>query len=113
MTYGAHDPGCCSLGMQASTLLMLGYPDQVHEASLEALSLGRNVNFQTGIAHTSRYRACLFIMLNEPGLAAESFSKASRSARGSTWGRTCSRSHCHEAIYRSLFIQTRGVLKRN
>ncbi len=35
MTYGAHDPGCCSLGMQASTLLMLGYPDQAHEASLQ------------------------------------------------------------------------------
>jgi tetratricopeptide (TPR) repeat protein len=75
MTYGAHDPGCCSLGMQASTLLMLGYPDQAHEASLKALSLGRQVNFQTGIAHTSRYRACLCIMLNEPGLAAESISE--------------------------------------
>ena len=59
MTYGAHDPGCCSLGMKASTLLMLGYPDQAHEASLKALSLGRQVNFQTGIAHTSRYRARL------------------------------------------------------
>ena len=72
MTYGAHDPGCCSLGMAASALLMLGYPDQAHEASLQALSLGRQVDFQTGIAHTSRYRAVLCIMLNEPDLAAES-----------------------------------------
>ena len=72
MTYGAHDPGCCSLGMAASTLLMLGYPDQAHEASLKALSLGRQVGFQTGIAHTTRYRVALCIMLNEPGLATES-----------------------------------------
>jgi len=55
MTYGAHDPGCCSLGMAASALLMLGYPDQANEASLKAMSLGRQVGFQTGIAHTSRY----------------------------------------------------------
>ena len=75
MTYGAHDPGCCSLGMAASALLMLGYPDQAHEASLKALSLGRQVGFQTGIAHTSRYRVVLCIMLNEPGLAAESISE--------------------------------------
>jgi hypothetical protein len=72
MTYGAHDPGCCSLGMAASALLMLGYPDQAHEASLKAMRLGRQVGFQTGIAHTSRYRVALCIMLNEPGLAAES-----------------------------------------
>ena len=72
MTYGAHDPGCCSLGMAASALLMLGYPDQANEASLKAMSLGRQVEFQTGIAHTSRYRVVLCIMLNEPGLAAES-----------------------------------------
>ena len=72
MTYGAHDPGCCSLGMAASALLMLGYPDQAHAASLQALSLGRQVDFQTGIAHTSLYRVALCIMLNEPGLAAES-----------------------------------------
>jgi adenylate cyclase len=51
---------------------MLGYPDQAHAASLKALSLGRQVGFQTGIAHTSRYRVALCIMLNEPGLAAES-----------------------------------------
>ncbi len=75
MTYGAHDPGCCSLGMAASALLMLGYPDQAHEASLKALNLGRQVDFQTGIAHTSLYRAVLCIMLNEPGLAAESISE--------------------------------------
>jgi predicted ATPase/class 3 adenylate cyclase len=76
MTYGAHDPGCCSLGMAASALLMLGYPDQAHAASLKALSLGRQVDFQTGIAHTSLYRAALCIMLNEPSLAAESISEA-------------------------------------
>jgi class 3 adenylate cyclase/predicted ATPase len=76
MTYGAHDPGCCSLGMEASALLMLGYPDQAHAASLKALSLGRQVEFQTGIAHTSLYRAGLCIMLNEPGLAAESIGEA-------------------------------------
>jgi len=75
MTYGAHDPGCCSLGMAASALLMLGYPDQAHEASLQALNLGRQVGFQTGIAHTTRYRVALCIMLNEPGLAAESISE--------------------------------------
>lgn len=23
--YGAHDPGCCSLGMRALSLMMLGY----------------------------------------------------------------------------------------
>ena len=75
MTYGAHDPGCCSLGMAASALLMLGYADQAHAASLKALSLGRQVGFQTGIAHTSRYRVALCIMLNEPRLAAESISE--------------------------------------
>ena len=75
MTYGAHDPGCCSLGMKASALLMLGYPDQANEASLKALSLGRQVGFQTGIAHTSRYRVALCIMLNEPELAAESINE--------------------------------------
>ncbi len=75
MTYGAHDPGCCSLGMAASALLMLGYPDQAHEASLKAMRLGRQVGFQTGIAHTSRYRVALCIMLNEPSLAAESISE--------------------------------------
>jgi hypothetical protein len=58
--------------MAASALLMLGYPDQANEASLKAMSLGRQVGFQTGIAHTSRYRVVLCIMLNEPGLAAES-----------------------------------------
>ena len=72
MTYGAHDPGCCSLGMAASTLLMLGYPDQAQEASLKALRLGRDVGFQTGIAHATRYRVALCIMLAELGLAAES-----------------------------------------
>jgi class 3 adenylate cyclase/predicted ATPase len=72
MTYGAHDPGCCSLGMAASTLLMLGYPDQANEASLKALRLGREIGFQTGIAHTIRYRAAFCIMLNQPELAAES-----------------------------------------
>ena len=81
MTYGAHDPGCCSLGMAASTLLMLGYPDQAHAASLKALSLGRQVGFQTGIAHTSRYRVALCIMLNEPGLAAESIRRRHRGQR--------------------------------
>jgi predicted ATPase len=55
---------------------MLGYPDQAHAASLKALSLGRQVEFQTGIAHTSLYRAGLCIMLNEPGLAAESIGEA-------------------------------------
>jgi predicted ATPase len=76
MTYGAHDPGCCSLGMAASALLMLGYPDQAHAASMRALSLGRQVDFQTGIAHTHLYRVGLCIMLNEPGLAAESIGEA-------------------------------------
>ena len=51
---------------------MLGYPDQANEASLKAMSLGRQVGFQTGIAHTTRYRVALCIMLNEPGLATES-----------------------------------------
>ena len=75
MTYGAHDPGCCALGMAASALLMLGYPDQANEASLKALSLGRQVGFQTGIAHTSRYRVAFCIMLNRPELAAESINE--------------------------------------
>jgi class 3 adenylate cyclase/predicted ATPase len=75
MTYGAHDPGCCSLGMAASALLMLGYPDQANAESLRALSLGRQVGFQTGIAHTSRYRVALGIMLNNPKLAAESLNE--------------------------------------
>jgi class 3 adenylate cyclase/predicted ATPase len=75
MTYGAHDPGCCSLGMAASALLMLGYPDQAHEKSLKALNLGRQVDFQTGIAHTNLYRVILCIMLNEPTLAAESITQ--------------------------------------
>ena len=93
MTYGAHDPGCCSLGMRASTLLMLGYPDQAHQESLKALSLGRQVGFQTEIAHASRYRVALCIMLNEPKLAAQSIKEglgrapSLRAGTGSDQGR--------------------------
>jgi hypothetical protein len=38
MIYGAPDTGCCSLGMAASALLMLGYPDQAHERQLSPLA---------------------------------------------------------------------------
>ena len=34
LIYGAHDPGCCSLGMRALSLTMIGHLDQV-EAALE------------------------------------------------------------------------------
>ncbi len=39
MTYGAHDPGCCSLGMRALSLAMLGHLDQVAAALKKALDL--------------------------------------------------------------------------
>jgi hypothetical protein len=39
MTYGAHDPGCCSLGTRALSLTMLGDLDQVEVALRTAVDL--------------------------------------------------------------------------
>ena len=33
LLYGAHDPGCCSLGMRALSLVMLGHLDKARAAS--------------------------------------------------------------------------------
>ena len=33
LMYGAHDPGCCSLGMRALSLMMLGHLEQAEAAS--------------------------------------------------------------------------------
>jgi class 3 adenylate cyclase len=39
--YGAHDPGCCSLGMRALSLMMLGYLEQAEAESVKSLGTQR------------------------------------------------------------------------
>jgi predicted ATPase/class 3 adenylate cyclase len=64
LLYGAHDPGCCSLGMQALSLLMLGRLEEAHAASARALELSEQVGHKPSIAQTLQFRAEFFIILN-------------------------------------------------
>jgi predicted ATPase/class 3 adenylate cyclase len=66
LVYGAHDPGCCSLGMRALSLLMLGYLEQAQAASARALDLSERLGHKPSIAHTNLFRAELCIILDRP-----------------------------------------------
>jgi predicted ATPase len=66
LVYGAHDPGCCSLGMRALSLLMLGYLEQAQAASARALDLSERLAHKPSIAHTHLFRAELCIILDRP-----------------------------------------------
>jgi predicted ATPase len=64
LMYGAHDPACCSLGMRALSLAMLGYPDQALVESDKALELSERLGHQPSISHTHMFRSELSIILN-------------------------------------------------
>ena len=64
LMYGAHDPGCCSLGMRALSLLMLGYLDQAEAESAKALELSERLSHKPSISHTHMFRAEFCIILN-------------------------------------------------
>ena len=63
MMYGAHDPACCSLGMRALSLLMLGYPDEALAESEKALELSERLGHKPSNSHTHLFRAELSIIL--------------------------------------------------
>jgi predicted ATPase/class 3 adenylate cyclase len=62
--YGAHDPACCSLGMRALSLAMLGYLDQALVESEKALELSERLGHKPSISHTHLFRSELSIILN-------------------------------------------------
>jgi class 3 adenylate cyclase/predicted ATPase len=64
LTYGAHDPGCCSLGMRALSLMMLGRLDQVEGALREALDLGNRLDHKPSLSQAHMFCAETFIVLN-------------------------------------------------
>jgi class 3 adenylate cyclase/predicted ATPase len=64
LMYGAHDPGCCSLGMRALSLLMLGHLDQAKAESAKALGLSERLGHKPSISHTHMFRAEFDIILN-------------------------------------------------
>ena len=64
MTYGAHDPGCCSLGMRALSLTMLGHLDQVETALKKALDLSQRLDHKPSLSQTHMFCAENYIILN-------------------------------------------------
>jgi class 3 adenylate cyclase/predicted ATPase len=64
MTYGAHDPGCCSLGMRALSVMMLGHLDQVEVALRKALDLSDRLDHKPSLSQTHMFCAETFIILN-------------------------------------------------
>lgn len=66
MTYGAHDPGCCSLGMRALSLMMLGSLDQAEAALRDAQELSERLDHKPSAAQTHMFCAETFIILNKP-----------------------------------------------
>jgi class 3 adenylate cyclase/predicted ATPase len=64
LTYGAHDPGCCSLGMRALSLMMLGQLDQIEGALREALDLGNRLDHKPSLSQAHMFCAETFIVLN-------------------------------------------------
>jgi predicted ATPase len=64
LIYGAHDPACCSLGMRALSLAMLGYLDEALAESEKALELSERLGHKPSISHTHLFRAELSIILN-------------------------------------------------
>ena len=71
LTYGAHDPGCCSLGMRALSLTMLGHLDRARAESTAALELSGRLGHQPSISHTHLFGAELCIILNRLAEAGE------------------------------------------
>jgi class 3 adenylate cyclase len=69
LTYGAHDPGCCSLGMRALSLMMLGQLDHVEGALGEALDLGKRLDHKPSLSQAHMFCAETFIVLNRLGEA--------------------------------------------
>ena len=64
MTYGAHDPGCCSLGMRALSLTMLGHLDQIEAALKKALDLGHRLDHKPSLSQAHMFCAENYIILN-------------------------------------------------
>ena len=64
--YGAHDPGCCSLGMRALSLMMLGDLDQAEVESLKSLELSERLDHKPSISHSHMFRAEFCIILDRP-----------------------------------------------
>ena len=64
MTYGAHDPGCCSLGMRALSLTMLGDLDQVEVALRAAVDLAYRIDHKPSLSQAHMFCAENYIMLN-------------------------------------------------
>ena len=69
LMYGAHDPGVCTFGMRALSLMMLGRLDEAEAASQEALALAERVGHKPSIAHAHLFRAELCIILDRADLA--------------------------------------------
>ncbi len=64
LMYGAHDPGCCSLGMRALSLMMLGHLEQAEGASSSSLELSERLDHKPSVSHTRMFRAEFCIILN-------------------------------------------------
>jgi predicted ATPase len=62
--YGAHDPGCCSLGMRALSLMMLGYLEQAEAESMKSLEHSERLGHKPSISHTHMFRAEFCIILD-------------------------------------------------
>jgi class 3 adenylate cyclase/predicted ATPase len=70
MTYGAHDPGCCSLGMRALSLTMLGHLDQVEDALRQGLDLSQRLDHKPSLSQTHMFCAETYLILNRMEQAA-------------------------------------------
>jgi class 3 adenylate cyclase/predicted ATPase len=70
LMYGAHDPGCCSLGMRALSLAMLGYPEQAQAASAKAVAMSEELDHKPSIAQAHVFRSELLVILDRPEEAA-------------------------------------------
>jgi predicted ATPase/class 3 adenylate cyclase len=64
LMYGAHDPGCCSLGMRALSLVMLGHLDQARASSAKTVNLSEQLGHKPSVAQTLAFRAELLVILN-------------------------------------------------
>lgn len=78
LLYGAHDPGCCSLGMRALNLMMLGHLDQADVASAKAVELSEQLGHKPSIAQTLQFRA-EFLIIQDRWDEAESCVSACKS----------------------------------
>ncbi len=77
LMYGAHDPGCCSHGMRALSLMMLGHLEQAEGASSSSLELSERLDHKPSISHTRMFRAEFCIILNRAEDAASRIYRAS------------------------------------